>query len=252
MSGHSKWATTKHKKAAVDAKKGKVFSRHSKNIILAAKTGGGDPSINNALALAIERAKADNMPNNNIERAVKSGTGELKDAAEIAEIMYEGYGPGGVAVLVRVITDNRNRAVANVRHLLESSGGSMGTSGAVSWMFKRKGTIEVPVNGKDKDELMLQLIDLGAEDVKDNGESMLVITDPNQLHAVQKKIDEQKIAFQNPVLTYLPDTHVMITEEEAAAKIIKMMEKLDDDEDVDEVFSNFDMEESLMEKVMAS
>lgn len=250
MSGHSKWATTKHKKAAVDAKKGKVFSRHSKNIILAAKSGGGDPSTNNALALAIERAKADNMPNNNIERAVKSGTGELKDGAEIAEIMYEGYGPGGVAVLVRVITDNRNRAVANVRHLLESSGGSMGTNGAVSWMFKRKGTIEVPINGKDKDELMLQLIDLGAEDVKDNGESMLVITDPNQLHAVQKKIEEQKIQFHNPVLTYLPDNHVMITEEETAVKIIKMMEKLDDDEDVDEVFSNFDMEETLMEKVM--
>ncbi len=250
MSGHSKWATTKHHKAIVDAKRGKSFSRHSKNIIVAARLGGGDPAMNNALALAIERAKADNMPNANIDRAIKSGTGELKDGAEISEVMYEGYGPGGVAVLIRVLTDNKNRAVANVRHTLESSGGSLGTSGTVAWMFKRKGTVTIPINGKDRDSLTLELIDLGADDVQDHGDALLLITEATKLPQLQGTLKEKKIEFANPAVSYIADNLVPVNDEEVARKVLKMMEKLEEDEDIDEVFSNFDMEEGVMEKVM--
>jgi YebC/PmpR family DNA-binding regulatory protein len=251
MSGHSKWATTKHKKAAIDAKRGKIFSKHAKLIALAAKMGGGDPATNASLAMAIERAKSENMPNSNIERAVKSGTGELKDGAEISEVMYEGYGPGGIAVYIRVITDNKNRAVSDIRHLLTNSGGSMGTSGSVSWMFKRKGTLDVAVNGKDKDELMLQLIDLGAEDVKDMGDTLLAVADPVEFMGLKKKIEEAHIPFENAHITYLPDTTVKIEEEDVARKVINMMDKLDDNDDVDEVYSNFDISDALLEKVMS-
>ncbi len=250
MSGHSKWATTKHHKAAVDAKKGNVFSKHSKLIIVAARMGGGDPATNNALALAIERAKGDSMPNVNIERAIKSGTGELKEGLEITESMYEGYGPSGVAIYLRVITDNKNRSVASVRHTLEASGGSLGTSGSVAYMFKKKGTIHVPLNGANKDELMMQIIDAGAEDVRDQGDSLEVITDFTQLMAVKKKLDELKIVNERAVVTFLPENTVHITDEEAARKVMHLMEKLDNDEDVDEVYSNFEMEDALMEKVM--
>lgn len=250
MSGHSKWATTKHKKAAIDAKRGKIFSKNAKLVALAAKTGGGDPTTNNALALAIERAKAVNMPNSNIERAIKSGTGELKDGVEISEVMYEGYGPAGIAVYIRVITDNKNRAVADIRHILTGSGGSMGANGCVSWMFKRKGTLEISLLGKDKESMMLELIDIGAEDVKDFGDTLFVVADPIEFIKMKQKLQEKNVSYNNPTITYLPDTLVKIEDEEVARKVINMMDKLDENDDVDEVYSNFDIPDVLLEKIM--
>ncbi len=249
MSGHSKWSTIKHKKAASDSKRGKAFSKHAKLITLAAKAGGGDLEKNSALAMAIERAKADNTPNSNIERAIKSGTGDLKDAAQITEIMYEGYGPAGIAVLINVLTDNKNRAVANVRHALTKSGGSMGATGSVSFMFHRKGTIEIPLENKDKDELTLQLMDTGAEDIQDLGDTLLLVTEAEKLMDAKQQLEAQNITYQNPKINYLPDNTTKITDEETAKKIIKFMDALDEDEDVDEVYSNFDIDDELLQKI---
>ena len=249
MSGHSKWSTIKHKKAATDAKKGKEFSRVAKEITLAAKTGGGDPNMNSSLALAIERAKTVNMPNANIERAIKSGTGELKDAAAIEEIMYEGYGPGGIAVYIRAVTDNKNRSVSNIRHVLSKYGGSLGTNGSVSFMFQRKGSIEVPVAEKDAEELTLEVIDCGAEDVQDMGDTLLVLTDATALGSVKQKIDEAGITSLNQKITYIPDSTTVVDDEGTAQRIVKMMNILEEDDDVDEVYSNFDIPEELLEKL---
>lgn len=249
MAGHSKWANIKHRKAASDFKKGKEFTRCGKEIALAAKMGGGDPAINSSLALAIERAKACNFPNANIERAIKSGTGELKDGSVIEEIWYEGYAPGGIAIYVRTLTDNKNRAVSSVRHIFSKYGGNFGTSGSVSFLFHKKGMLSIAVENKNIDELMLQMIDLGALDVQESEGRLIMYTDPQQLSSFQKKLEAQNFEVQDVRLTFIPESTISIEDVESADKVIKFINLLEEEEDVDEVFSNMDIPENILSQL---
>lgn len=245
MSGHSKWHSIKHKKGLADAKKGKIFTKHAKLITIAAQSGA-DISINSALRAAIDSAKADNMPNTNIERAIKKGTGEDKDAAQIVEVMYEGYGPCGTAILVQALTDNKNRTVAAIKHTFSKNGGNMAEAGAVSWMFERKGVIMVDISGKDHEEMELMAIDAGADDVSLDGDTLEVYTDPTQLAEVKNKISEAGLAVQSANLTYLPKNTVKIENKADAEKVLKLIEALEDEEDAGDVYANFDIPESIM------
>ena len=248
MSGHSKWHSIKHKKGAADAKRGKIFTRHAKLITIAAR-GGGDPEMNPGLRLAIDNAKKDNVPNANIDKAIKNGTGELKDAAEINEVTYEGYGPGGTAIIVECLTDNKNRSLTNVRTIFGKRGGSLGNSGSVAWMFDRKGTIALNLEGKDPDEAELAVIDAGAEDVERADSILQITTDPTELSAVSDVLKGAGYNLEKSELTLIPNQTISIEDEATAQKIFDFLDALDDDMDVSNVSGNFNISDALMEKL---
>lgn len=242
MSGHSKWATIKHAKGAADAKRGQLFTKFVKEISIAAKAGG-DPDTNPRLRTAILKARAANMPNDNIERAIKKGTGEL-GAAVYEELIYEGYGPGGVAVLVEVLTDNKNRSAAAVRNHFTKSGGNLGATGSVSYMFKRKGVIEYDSSAVSEDELMENALEAGAEDISNEDGIISVITDPNDFANVLEALQGKGYASLSAEVSMVPDTYVTLEAEEAK-KVMKMIDKLEEDEDVQNVYTNMDIPEGL-------
>lgn len=247
MSGHSKWHSIKHKKGAADAARGKVFTRHAKLIAIAARDGGGDPSLNPSLRLAIDNAKADNMPNLNIERAIKKGTGEDKEGANFVEAEYEGYAPGGVAVLVSTLSDNKNRTVANIRAIFSKNGGNLGESGSVGFLFNKRGIIVID---NPSDEIEMISIEAGAEDVQSDGSILEVITEPKQLFHVKKTLEEGGAAISNAEIRLIPATTVAINDEETAKKIVRLMQLLEDDDDVSNVAANFEIPDELLERIM--
>lgn len=249
MSGHSKWHSIKHKKGAADAKRGKIFTRHANLITMAARSGGGDPEMNPTLRLMIDNAKKDNVPNENITRAVKRGTGELKDGAEIHEIIYEGYGPGKVAVIIECLTDNKNRTLTNVRTVVNKRGGNLGASGSVAWMFERKGVITISVKGKDPDELELIAIDAGATDIERSDDEMEIYTVASDLNEVSEKLRSAGITIENAEVSMVPNQTVKIEDEATAQKVIDFIDAIEEDEDVSNVFANFDISDELMEKI---
>ncbi|MCX7798228.1 MAG: YebC/PmpR family DNA-binding transcriptional regulator [Melioribacter sp.] len=238
MSGHSKWATIKRKKAALDAKKGKIFTKLIKEITIAAKQGGGDPDGNPRLRLAIDNAKAANMPAENIERAIKKATGELEGTAYY-EVIYEGYGPGGVALMVEAATDNKNRTVAEVRHIFSRNGGSLGESNSVAWMFERKGIITVKREGKSEDEMLEIILDAGADDLQTEEDFFEVITSLESFEKVRKTLAEKKLNIENASLQWVAKNLVSVSGEDAE-KLMKLIESLEDCDDVQNVYSNAD------------
>jgi len=249
MSGHSKWHSIKHKKGAADAKRGKIFTMHSKLITIAAKEGGGDPEMNSSLRTAIDNAKSANMPNANIDKAIKRGTGELKDAAIFEEVMYEGYGPAGIAVYVQTLTDNKNRTVANVKSVFTKNGGNMGQAGSVGYLFHKKGRIVVKASADKFDDVELAAIDAGAEDIVRGDDFVEVYTGPTDLHAVKKGLEDGGFEIESSDLTFEPENTVEVADEDKARKILKFMEALEEDDDVSNVFSNFDISDEVMGKL---
>jgi YebC/PmpR family DNA-binding regulatory protein len=245
MSGHSKWATIKRAKGANDAKRGAVFTKLSREIIQAAREGGGDPAMNFKLRLAVQRAKAANVPNDNIDRAIAKGTGAGSDGEQLDEITYEGYGPGGTAILVTVLTDNRNRTVAEVRHRFTRSGGNMGETGSVGWQFEAKGLITIPLNGADGDDLALQAIDAGAEDVDVQDDIVEVRTEPSSLEPVRKSLESSGIEIENADFAMVPKVLIEL-DEKTAHQALKLIEALEDLEDVQRVYSNADFTDEAL------
>ncbi|ANZ39213.1 transcriptional regulator [Lentzea guizhouensis] len=248
MSGHSKWATTKHKKAAIDAKRGKLFARLIKNIEVAARTGGGDPDGNPTLYDAIQKARKNSVPLDNIERARKRGGGEEAGGADWQTIMYEGYGPNGVAVLIECLTDNRNRAATEVRTAMTRNGGSMADPGSVSYMFSRKGVVIVPKAGTSEDDVMLAVLEAGAEEVNDLGEAFEVVSEAGDLIPVRKALQDAGIDYESAESSFLPSVSVAL-EAEGAKKIFKLIDALEDCDDVQNVFANFDVSDEVMAEV---
>ncbi len=251
MSGHSKWSTIKHKKGAADAKRGKLFTKLSKAIIVAAKEGGADPAANLSLQNAVEKAKSYSMPKDTIERAIARGAGTDADAAAYETIVYEGYGPDGVAVLVEALTDNRNRTASDVRHTFAKHGGNLGTTGAVAWLFERRGVVLVDAESVDEDELTLAAAEGGADDVELDGTVFQVSSAPESLSAVRDAIEAAGIEVQSAELTMIPKTTVEVAEEAAAKKLIRLIEELEDNDDVQDVSANFDIPELILEAVSA-
>jgi YebC/PmpR family DNA-binding regulatory protein len=241
MSGHSKWATTKRKKAVIDSKRGKVFTKLIKEITISAREGGGDPIGNPRLRLAIDNAKAANMPADNIERAVKKATGEL-EGQSYSELTYEGYAPAGIAILVDVATDNKNRTVAEVRHIFSKHGGTMGESGSVAWMFNKKGVITLPIQGKTEDEIMEIIIDAGADDMQTDEEFFEVQTSLENFEKVRKALLDKKITVENASLQWVAKNTILIKGEDAE-KVIRLIETLEDNDDVQNVFNNADFQD---------
>lgn len=244
MAGHSKWAQIKRKKAANDAKRGKMFTRLIREITVAAREGGGDPSFNPRLRLAIETAKAANMPQDNIDRAIKRGTGEL-EGVDYEEISYEGYGPGGVALYIETLTDNGNRTVAEVRHALNKHGGSLGTAGSVAWQFERKGQIYIDASRYDEEALMMAALEAGAEDMQREDETYVVSTDPASFHGVQDALRERGIVFEQAELAMVPKAMVEVAGAEAQ-RLVRLLEALEDLDDVQKVWSNADIDEEAL------
>jgi YebC/PmpR family DNA-binding regulatory protein len=251
MSGHSKWHSIRHKKGAADAKRGQLFSKLTRAIIVAARDGGPDPENNLALANAIEKARENSMPKDNIERAIARGAGTGDAAAAYELVAYEGYGPGGVAVFVEALTDNRNRTAADVRHLFAKNDGNLGTSGAVAWLFERKAVILVAAASADEDEVMLAAAEGGAEDVTLEGSSLQVTSAPEDLAGVRAALEAAGIEIESAELTMLPKTTVRIEDESAARKLLRLMEALEDSDDVQDVYANFDIPEGVLEAVAA-
>jgi YebC/PmpR family DNA-binding regulatory protein len=248
VSGHSKWSSIKHKKGAADAKRGQLFSKLSRAIIVAAREGGPDPEGNATLATAIQKARDNSMPKDNIERAIARGTGAGVDGEAYETVTYEGYGPNGVAVLVEAVTDNRNRTAADIRHIFAKNDGNLGTSGAVSWLFERKGVILVPESA-DEEDVMLVAADAGAEDVSREGSSYDVICAPDDLQAVRAALEEAGIEVESAELTMLPKTTIQIEDEAAARKLLRLMDALDENDDVQDVYANFDIPEGMLQAV---
>lgn len=250
MSGHSKWANIKHKKARSDEKRGKEFTKIAKGITIAARSGGGDPEANSKLKLAVQKAKAINMPNENIARAIKKGIGEM-DSEVIEEILYEGYAPGGVAIMLDIATDNRNRTASEIRHLFSKNNGNLGESGCVAWMFKRAGFISINKEelSQDEEELMLAALDLGADDVREDGESFEVITSPEAFMEVKEGLESQGIKLEDADIVMLPETSVEINDLNTAAKIIKLVDLLEDHDDVQNVYTNISIPDEIMDKL---
>jgi len=249
VAGHSKWANIKHRKGRQDKLRAKLFTKLGKELTIAAREGGGDPNFNPRLRLALDKAKAGNMPKDNIERAVKKGTGEL-EGVEYLEIRYEGYGPAGVAFIVDVVTDNKNRSASDVRSTFSKRGGNLGADGAVAWMFNRKGLISIVAEGIDEDELMMTALEAGAEDVKLEGETFNVISEPNDFQLVVDQLTEAGYKYEEAEITFIPENKVEITDADMAKKIMGLYEALEDLEDVQEVYSNFDISDELMEEIM--
>jgi len=248
MSGHSKWATTKHKKAVIDAKRGKMFAKLIKNIEVAARTGGGDPAGNPTLYDAIQKAKKSSVPNDNIERAVKRGSGAEAGGTEYQTIMYEGYGPSGVAVLIECLTDNRNRAAAEVRTALTRNGGTLADPGSVSYLFTRKGVVVVPKTGLTEDDVLGAVLDAGAEEVNDLGEAFEVVSEAGDLVAVRTALQQSGIDYDSAEAEFKPSVEVPL-DEEGARKIFKLIDALEDSDDVQNVYANFDVSDEVMEAV---
>ncbi len=249
MSGHSKWSSIKHKKGAADAKRGKIFSKLVKEITVAARIGGGDQTGNPRLRAAVLAAKAQSMPAENVERAIKKGTGELAGET-YEEFQLEGYGPGGTAILVQVTSDNRNRTVGEVRHLFSKYGGNMGEAGCVSWMFEKKGIITVPKGGVDEDGLMETALDAGARDMTSEDGEFEITTEPASFEAVRKVLDQKGIKYTMAEVTMLPQTTVRL-EGKQAEQMLKLADLLEDHDDVSNVFANFDISDEVMEKITA-
>jgi len=246
VSGHSKWSTIKRKKGAIDAKRGKIFTKLIKEITVAARMGGGDADANPRLRTAILAAKSENMPKDNIERAIKKGTGGL-EGVNYEEILYEGYGPGGVAVLVETMTDNKNRTVADVRHYFSKSGGNLGESGCVAWMFDKKGVITVDKETIAEEELLEMALEAGAEDVVEDDATFQVITAPEDFNEVLENLEKAGLQHQEASISMLPKNTVDVTEEKTARSLMKLLENLDDHDDVQNVHANFDIPDELME-----
>jgi YebC/PmpR family DNA-binding regulatory protein len=247
MSGHSKWSQIKRKKGVADAKRGQVFTKLIKEITVAARFGGGDPEGNARLRTAIAAAKAENMPKDNIERAIKKGTGELAGVT-YEEFPYEGYGPGGAAVLVEVLTDNKNRTTAEVRHIFSRGGGNLGEAGSVAWMFHKKGYIVIDKKAVDEDKLMEVTLDAGAEDIETSDKEYEVTTEPQKLDAVKKALEKAGIKYQLAELTMYPQSTVAI-DGKHAEQMLRLMEQLEEHDDVQKVYANFDIPDSVMEQL---
>lgn len=250
MSGHSKWNSIKHKKAKVDAQRGRTFTRLIKELTVAARAGGGDSDANARLRTAIAGAKAANMPAENIDRAIKKGTGELPGVS-YEEITYEGYGPAGVALMMDVMTDNKNRTVAEIRHIMSKNGGNLGATNCVAWMFHKKGIITIPADGVSEDELMETALDAGAEDMKREGELFEIVTAPANFEDVRAKLEEQGFAMERAELTMIPENTVKVSEKDAP-KVLKLMDALENQEDAQNVHGNFDISEDILEKLAAA
>jgi len=250
MSGHSKWSTIKHKKARTDEKKGKEYTRLAKEIIIAARSGGGDPESNSKLKLAVQNAKAINMPNENISRAIKKGTGEV-ESDMIEELTYEGYAPGGVAVMLAIATDNRNRTAADIRHLFTKNNGNLGETGCVAYMFERVGLLVVKRENMkvDVDEFMLQAIEAGADDVREDEDTIEVITSPDNFMAVKEAL-EKEVMIEEADIIMMPGNTVDINDEAMAAKVLKLIDALEDHDDVQNVYANFNIPDEILEKLM--
>ncbi|MEW6581700.1 MAG: YebC/PmpR family DNA-binding transcriptional regulator [Actinomycetota bacterium] len=247
MSGHSKWATIKRKKGAADAKRGQLFSKLSRAIIVAAKEGGADPASNSALATAIQKARDNSMPKDNIERAIQRGAG-AGDGEAYESILYEGYGPGGVAIICQILTDNRNRTAADVRHAFTKNGGSLGTPGSVAWQFDRKGVILVEAESADEEALMEAALEAGAEDISEDGSQWQITTDPADFIAVREALDAAGIPMASAELTMVAKSTVQPDEKEAR-QLLRLMDLLEDNEDVQGVYANFDISEEVLEAV---
>jgi YebC/PmpR family DNA-binding regulatory protein len=250
MSGHSKWSSIKHKKGAVDARRGKLFSKLSRAIIVAAREGGPDPDGNATLAAAVQKARDNSMPKDNIERAIARGAGAGDGGEAYEHITYEGYGPGGVAVLVEALTDNRNRTAAEVRHIFSKNDGNLGESGVVAWLFERRGLILVDANA-DEDGVMLAAADGGADDVGQEGSSYQITCAPESLRAVRESLETAGIEIESAQLTLLPKTTVQIEDESAAKKLLRLMDALEENDDVQDVYANFDIPEGILEAAVS-
>ncbi len=248
MAGHSKWATTKHKKAVLDAKRGKLFARLIKNIEVAARLGGPDPNGNPTLFDAIQKARKNSVPADNIDRAVKRGAGLEAGAADYQTVMYEGYGPGGVAILIECLTDNRNRAASEVRTAMTRNGGSMADAGSVQYLFNRKGVVIVPKNGLTEDDVLAAVLDAGAEEVNDLGESFEVISEAGDLVAVRQALRDAGIDYESAEVSFVPTMSVPL-DEETARKVFKLIDALEDCDDVQNVYANYEVSDEVMEKV---
>ena len=248
MSGHSKWSSIKHKKGALDAKRGKIFTKLIREITVASRDGGGDPDINPRLRLALLNARSAIMPKDTSERAIKKGSGELASDTYI-ETTYEGYGPGGTAVLVEVLTDNKNRTVSELRRAFSKFGGNLGESGCVSWIFNKKGKFEVPIKSIEEDSLIDLSLDLGADDVINDGEVFLVLTEVDKFEEVRKGLEESNVDFENAEISMIPSNSVKV-EGKPAEHMLKMLDLLDDCDDVQKVHSNFDIDDSVIEALI--
>jgi YebC/PmpR family DNA-binding regulatory protein len=248
MSGHSKWANIKHRKGAVDAKRGKIFTKLIKEITVAARMGGGDPGANPRLRSAIAAAKAVNMPKDNVDRGIKKGTGEL-DGISYDEILYEGYGPGGVAVLVECMTDNRNRTVADVRSFFAKANGNLGEANCVAWMFDKKGSVLIDKEVADEEKLMELALDAGAEDVADDGSAFQVLTAPEDFEAVREALETAGLEFLEASISMIPQNVVEVADEKTARQLMKLLDNLEDHDDVQKVHANFDIADELMEAI---
>ncbi len=251
MSGHSKWSSIKHKKGVADARRGQLFSKLSRAIIVAARDGGPDPEGNIALANAIEKAREHSMPKDNIERAIARGSGAGVDGQAYEQITYEGYAPGGVALLVEAVTDNRNRTASEVRHLFAKHDGNLGASGAVAWLFERKGVVLVTADSVDEDELTLAAADGGADDVVRDGSSFRITSDQEALPALRRALDAAGIAYESAEATMLPKTTVQIENEATAKKVLRLVDALEENDDVQDVYANFDIPERVLEAIAA-
>jgi YebC/PmpR family DNA-binding regulatory protein len=249
VSGHSKWSSIKHKKGAADAKRGKLFSKLSRAIIVAAKEGGADPANNLALQNAIEKARSYSMPKDNIDRAIAKGSGADADSNSYETVVYEGYGPEGVAVIVEALTDNRNRTASDVRHLFDRNGGNLGTTGAVAWQFERRGVVLVAAGGVDEEELLMAAADGGADDVERDGDVFQVTSDPTLLSAVRNAVEAAGFTVESAELTMVPKTTVAVEEESKARQVMRLIDELEDNDDVQDVFANFDIPERVLEAV---
>jgi YebC/PmpR family DNA-binding regulatory protein len=249
VSGHSKWSSIKHKKGAADAKRGQLFSKLSRAIIVAAREGGPDPEGNSTLATAIQKARDNSMPKDNIERAIARGAGLGGDGQAFEQVSYEGYGPNGVAVLVEALTDNRNRTSAEIRHIFGKHEGNLGTSGSVAWLFERRGVILVDADRFDEDEVMLAAADGGADDVVREGSSFQVTSAPEELQSVRRALETVGIDVESADLTMLPKTTVEVADEGSARRLLRLMDVLEDNDDVQDVYANFDIPERVLEAV---
>jgi YebC/PmpR family DNA-binding regulatory protein len=249
VSGHSKWSSIKHKKGAADAKRGKLFSKLSRAIIVAAKEGGPDPAGNLALQNAVEKARSYSMPKDNIERAIARGSGADSDGEAFETVIYEGYGPSGVAVIVEALTDNRNRTASEVRHAFDKNDGNLGTSGAVVWLFERRAVVLVSADGVDEDELTLAAAEGGADDVALDGSQYQIVAEPAALTTVRETIEAAGFTVDSAELTMVPKTTVEVVDEATAKKVLRLIDQLEDNDDVQDVFANFDIPEPVLQVI---
>ena len=251
MAGHSHWASIKHKKGASDVKKGKAFSKIARMITVAARKGGGDPDMNPRLQLAIDKARAVNMPKENIERAIQKGTGDGSGEAELYECLYEGYGSQGVALLVEILTDNKNRTAPEIRKIFDRYGGNLGDVGCVSWMFEKKGLIIVNAGNLDEDELMMLVLDKGAEDMQRVGDSFQITCSQTDLALIKKSLETKNIKVESADISWLPKTNIDL-DETAGRKILKLMDALEEHDDVQNVYSNFNLPQSILAEIQSA